>query len=193
MQRIACWFMFATFCLSTAACMDQGHHDRAVVEVDAARREAARDARLVALEREHAFLMQQMALLSSMTNSRAPQDAGKEEERDKRLADVSAQVSAIGKTITAWRDEERPQAIDPDARRAAEQGSAEERAAAVRKVQAMIDAGRIKLTMRKGRIQLAQVRPIDATDPYEVPEPKSVPTAPPRIKIPKRAVDRLGF
>jgi len=170
--------------------MDQGHADRAQLEMEAARREAARDARLQTLEREHAFLMQQVGALSASTNSTVMQASTKDEERDKRLADISLQLGGLTQMMSAWREEERPQPLDPEARRIAEQGSAEDRAAAIRKVQALIDAGSIKLTMRGGRIQLAHVRPLDATNPYD-PSVKPAPT--PVVPRPRRPADRLGF
>lgn len=164
-----------------------------MAEIEAARRDAAREGRLQALEREHAFLMQQVAALSASSHASLTQTSVKEDERDKRLADMSAQIAGVAHMISAWRDEERPQPPDPEARRIAEQVSEEDRTAAIRKVQALIDAGRIKLTMRGGRIQLAQVRPIDATNPYEPPPVKPTPTPAPPPAPPKRPIDRLGF
>jgi hypothetical protein len=186
MQRTVGRFALVYVALTTAACMDQGHNDRALAEIEAARREAAREGRVQALEREHAFLMQRVGALTASTNASQVQTSTKDEERDKRLVDMSAQIGGIAHMISAWRDEERPLPVDPDARRIAEQGSAADRAAAIRKVQALIDAGRIKLTMAGGRIQLAQVRPIDVTNPYEPPPAKPAP-------LPKRPIDRLGF
>jgi hypothetical protein len=194
MQRTAGRFALVYLALTSAACMDQGHNDRALAEMDAARREAALDGRLQTLEREHAFVMQQVGALSASTNSSLMHTSVKEDERDKKLTDMSAQIGGITQMISAWREEERPQPLDAEARRIAEQGSAEDRAAAIRKVQALIDAGRIKLSMHGGRIQLTQVRPIDATNPYE--PPKTKPTPPPATPIappPKRPIDRLGF
>ncbi|HRI68778.1 MAG TPA: hypothetical protein PK156_31330 [Polyangium sp.] len=189
MQRFAHGIALVCFAVSTAACLDQGHHDQTQESIEAARREAARDARLQALEREHAFLMQQLAALSSAPNSAHVTDA-KDDERDKKLADISTQIGAMSQMLSAWREEERPKPLDPDAGRIADQGSEAERQAAIRKVQALIDAGRIKLTMRGGRIQIAQVRPIDATNPYEPPPANPVPPKPPTTKQP---ADRLGF
>lgn len=193
MQRAASCFALVILAMTTVACMDQGHSDRTMLEVEAARRGATQEGRLQALEREHAFLMQQVAVLSAMTNASTAHASNKEDERDKKLAELSTQIAGVAHTISAWREEERPQPIDPEARRAAEQGSAEDRAAAVRKVQALIDAGRIKLTMRNGRIQLAQVRPIDVTNPYQPRSAKPAPTTAPTITVPKRPIDRLGF
>lgn len=196
MQRTAGRIALVFLALTTAACMDQGHADRALAEMESARREAARDARLQTLEREHAFLMQQVGALSASTNATVAQTSGKDDERDKRLADISAQIGGITQMISAWRDEERPQPLDPEAGRIAEQGSPEDRTAAIRKVQALLDAGRIKLTMHGGRIQLAHVRPLDATNPYDPPAKRAPATAPaptPIAPVPKRPVDRLGF
>jgi hypothetical protein len=178
--------------------MDQGHNDQAHAEMEAVRRDGARDGRLQALEREHAFLMQQVGALTASTNASVVQTSTKEDERDKHLAEMSTQLSAISHQISTWREEERSLPMDPEARRIAEQGSAEDHAAAIRKVQALIDAGRIKLTMRGGRIQLAQARPIDVTNPYEPPpaKPPTPPTPPipaPIVPVPKRPIDRLGF
>mgnify|MGYP000078290735 CR=1 FL=1 len=192
MQRIAHGIALVYFAISTAACMDQGHHDQTHESIEAARREAARDARLQALEREQVFLMQQITALSSAPNAGRTADA-KDDERDQRLAEISTQLSAMSQMLSTWREEERPQPLDPDAGRIADQVSEVERQAAIRKVQALIDAGRIKLTMRGGRIQIAQVRPIDVTNPYE-PGPTNPPPAPTHKPAPtKRPVDRLGF
>ena len=169
MHRTVDRFALVFLALTTAACMDQNHADRTSAEIEAARREAARDARLQTLEREHGFLMQQVGALLASTNASFVQTSAKEDERDKKLADMSAQLGGISQMISAWREEERPQALDPEARRIAEQGSAEDRVAAIRKVQALIDAGKIKLTMLGGRIQVAQVRPLDVTNPYDPP------------------------
>ncbi len=192
MQRTAGRIAIVFLALTTAACMDQGHADRAQWEMESVRREAARDARLQTLEREHAFLMQQIGALSTATNATVAQTSTKDDERDKRLADMSAQLGGLSQMISAWREEERPQAPDPEARRIADQGSAEDRAAAIRTVQALIDAGRVKLTMRGGRIQLAQVRPLDTTIPYDLPA-KPTPAPTPTIPRPKRPIDHLGF
>jgi len=193
MQRAARSFAIAYLALTTAACMmDQG--DRAQAEIETARREATREGRLQALEREHAFLMQQITTLSSASQASIAQTSVKEDERDKRLADLSMQVGALSQTIATWREEERPQPINPEASRIAEQVSAEDRAAAISKVQALLDAGRVKLTMRGGRIQIAQVRPIDAVNPYLPPPPKpGAAQASPPPPPPKRPIDRLGF
>ena len=136
--------------------------------------------------------MQQVGALLASTNASFVQTSAKEDERDKKLADMSAQLGGISQMISAWREEERPQALDPEARRIAEQGSAEDRVAAIRKVQALIDAGKIKLTMLGGRIQVAQVRPLDVTNPYDPPaKPAPKPTL--ITPLPKRPIDRLGF
>lgn len=193
MHRVAPGFALVVLALTNVACLDQGRHDQTLAEIEAARHEAAREGRLQALEREHAFLMQQVAALSASSHASLTQTSVKEDERDKRLADMSAQIAGVAHMISAWRDEDRPQPLDPEARRIAEQASEEDRAAAVRKVQALIDAGRVKLTMRGGRIQLAQVRPIDATNPYEPPKVKPTPTPAPLPAPPKRPIDRLGF
>jgi hypothetical protein len=191
MQRAASCFALGFLALTTVACMDQAYNDRAMGEVEAARREAAREGRLQALEREHAMLMQQMGFMAA-THARLALDPGREDERDKNLAVLSTQVASVAHMISSWREEERPQPIDAEARRAAEQTTAEDQAATVRKVQALIDAGKVKLTMRNGRIQVTPVRPIDATDPYQPPGAKP-PTTPPPTTPPKRPIDRLGF
>lgn len=203
MQHLARRLASLLFIMTTVGCMDQGRHDQTLAEIEATRRDAAREGRLQALEREHAFLMQQVATMSASTHASLTQTSAKEEERDKRLAELSTQVAGVAQLISTWRDEERPTSLDPEARRVAEQGSEEERVAAVRKVQALIDAGRIKLLMRNGRIQLAQVRPIDTTNPYEPrilrpnPPPAIPPPAPVPVPVPrsptKRPMDRLGF
>lgn len=162
-------------------------------DIEAARREAARDARLQVLEREHAFLMQQFGTLAATTNSNITQSSLREDERDKRLAEMSTQLITITSMISTWREEERPKPVDPDARKIADQVTAEDRASTIRKVQALLDAGRLKLTMRNGRIEVAPVRPIDATNPYDPGPAKPAPTVAPPPPPPKRPADRLGF
>lgn len=180
MQRAAWSIGLVLMSLGTSACMDQGARDRALVEMEAARWQSAHDARLQALEREHAFLMQQFANLVASTNAATLQSSGREDERDKRLSEISGQLVTITSMISTWREEERPKPVDPDARRIADQVTAEDRTATIRKVQALLDAGRIKLTMRNGRIEVAPVRPIDATNPYDpVPAKLAVPALPP--------------
>ena len=197
MQRAAHWFALVFLAFSTAACMDQGRHDQTLETIEAARREAAREGRLQALEREHGFLMRQIAVLSAGTNTGHMQ-VSQDDERDKKLTDMAGQIGAIAQMLAAWREDERPKPLDPEAGRIADQGSEAERQAAIRKVQALLDAGRVKLTMRAGRIQITQVRPIDVTNPYEppasspTPAPAPAPTPKPAPK-PTRPLDRLGF
>lgn len=194
MQRVTRSLALVFLALMTAACMDQGRQDQTAANIEASRREAAWEGRVQALEREHAFLMQQVATLSASTQNSHAQTSTKDEERDKRLADLSSQIAGVAHMISTWREEERPQPLDPDARRIADQVSAEDRAAAIRKVQALLDAGRIKLTMRGGRIEIAQVRPIDTTNPYESPPAKPTPAPTPAPRPPsKRNFDRFGF
>lgn len=195
MQRVTRSLALVCLALMTAACMDQGRHVQTAAEIEASRREAVWEGRVQALEREHAFLMQQVATLSASTQNTMAQTSTKEDERDKRLAELSSQIAGVAHLISAWREEERPQPLDPEARRIAEQVSAEDRTAAIRKVQALLDAGRIKLTMRGGRIEIAQVRPIDATNPYESPAPKPAPppTPAPTPRRTKQSFDRFGF
>lgn len=194
MQRAARTFALVGLALITTACaLDQVPHDRALAEMEATRREAAREARLQALEREHAFLMQQVTTLSTASQASLVQVSVKEDERDRRLADLSSQIAGVGQMISTWREEERPQPINPEANRIADQVSAEDRVAVINKVQALLDAGRIKLTMRGGRIQITQVRPIDAVNPYLPPPAKPGAAQPAPPPPPKRPIDRLGF
>lgn len=192
MQRVVYGIALLYIAYSTAACMDQGYHDQTPETIAAARHEGAREARLQALEREHAFLVQQVASLSRATNTTRVQDSS-EAERDKKLASMSGQIGAIAQMLAAWREEERPKPLDPDAGRIADQVSEADRQAAIRKVQALLDAGRIKLTMRGGRIQITPVRPIDVTNPYEPPPVKAAPTTTPEALQPKRPIDTLGY
>lgn len=193
MQRATIGLTLVLMSFGSSACMDQGHQDRSMQDIEAARREAARDARLQVLEREHAFLMQQFGTLAATTNSNITQSSLREDERDKRLAEMSTQLITITSMISTWREEERPKPVDPDARKIADQVTAEDRASTIRKVQALLDAGRLKLTMRNGRIEVAPVRPIDATNPYDPGPAKPAPTVAPPPPPPKRPADRLGF
>jgi len=194
MQRATHSIALVSFALTTAACtLDQAPHDRAMAEIEATRREAAREGRLQALEREHAFLMQQIATLSAGSQASLMQTSVKEDDRDRRLADLSSQIAGVAQMISTWREEERPQPVNAEATRIAEQVSEQDRAVMISKVQALLDAGRIKLTMRGGRIQIAQVRPIDVVNPYlPPPEKPGAPQASPPPP-PKRPIDRLGF
>jgi hypothetical protein len=191
MQRVAPTFAFVFMALATIGCMDQGHQDQAMATMDAARREAARDARLLALEREHTFLMQQVATLSASNQQAMTRVATNDDDRDKQLAEMAVQLNALNQTITTWRQDERPQPMDPDTQRIADEGTFQERSVAIRKVQALIDTGRVTITMRGGRIQLTTTRPIQpvVVRPQESAPAKPVPPPPP----PKRPVDRLGF
>ncbi len=117
MQRAAWSIGLVLMSLGTSACMDQGARDRALVEMEAARWQASHDARLQTLEREHAFLMQQFANLVASTNAATLQSSGREDERDKRLSEISGQLVTITSMISTWREEERPKPVDPDARR----------------------------------------------------------------------------
>lgn len=193
MQRAARCFALMFVALTSVGCMDQMQHDQAMQAMEAARNEGAREGRLQALERQQAYLMQQIANLSAATNVGLAQASSKEDERDKQLTDISTRVNAVAQLVSSWREEERPQHIDPEARRLAEQTSAPDRAAAISKVQALIDAGQIKLLMRGGRIQLSPVRPIDVTNPYEPPPRKPLAIPAPKPAPIKRPVDRLGF
>lgn len=171
-------------------CIDPDRSDRALSEVEAVRREAAaREGQVRAMEERQNALNQQMAMLMALATQNLTRDPHREDERDRRLAQINDRVERVEAIVTRIRDEEQPTPIDlAAARRAAEQGSEEERASAVRKVQALLDAGQVKVTMRNGRMQLSLLRPIDAADPYRerhkpAPPAQPKPAAPDKDKL----------
>lgn len=186
MQRNVGKFAAVYLMLATMGCMDQSHQDQALAAMEEARRDAARDARLQTLEREHAFLMQQVATLTASNQALTNQAAAKDEEQDKRLGDVSMQLGTMGQAITALRHDALAPSADPN------DDSNQARNAAIRKVQSLIDAGRVTVTMRDGRIQLSPARLLETTRPYE-PAPAKPTSVVPVVPPPKRPVDRLGF
>jgi DNA polymerase III alpha subunit len=186
MQREAGKFAAMYLVLATIGCMDQSHQDQALAAMEAARRDAARDARLQTLEREHAFLMQQVAAVTASNQALLAQTAAKEEEQDKHLGDVSLQLGTMDRAITALRQDALAPSSDPN------DDSNQARNAAIRKVQGLIDAGRVTITMRDGRIQLSPARLLETTRPYEPAPAKPTPPKP-VVTLPKRPVDRLGF
>lgn len=186
MQRVAVKFAAMYLALAMMGCMDQSHQDQAMAAMEAGRRDAARDARMQSLEREHAFLMQQVAALTAANQALMSQTAVKEDEQDKRLGDMSAQLGTMGHALTALRQDERAQTPDSN------DDSVQARNAAIRKVQTLIDAGRVTITMRDGRIQLSPARLLDTPRPREPVLVKPSPPAP-VVPPPKRPVDRLGF
>jgi len=196
---IAC---FAALCV--AGCADPVRVDRALAEVEAARREAAvRDGEMKAFAERQAAMGQQLAMVTAIATSALGKDPRRDEEHDQRLGEIIARLGRVDAAITKMRDDEQPKDIDiAAARRLAEQGTPEERAAAVRKVQALLDAGLVKVTVRNGRAQIAILRPLDAQDPYQPAKPakpetpnKKTSTADEGAKKGKQEIerDRLEF
>jgi len=200
MQHVAPKFALVYLALSSAltvGCMDQSRQDQALAAMENARRESARDTRLQGLEREHAFLMQQVAALTAANQTLTAQMASKEDEQDKHLVDLSLQLGTMSQTITALRQDEHGSPSDPP-----DDDSNQARNAAIRKVQTLIDDGRVTITMRNGRIQLSPARLLDVTRPRLPIPAKPAPVtpvippltvSPPVVPPPKRPVDRLGF
>jgi hypothetical protein len=186
----------------TIGCMDQSRQDQALAAMENAQRESARDSRLQALEREHTFMMQQVAGLSAANQSLMAQTAAKQEELDRRLFEMSGQLATMSQTITALRQDEHVGPTDPSVPHPFDEDSNQARNAAIRKVQTLIDEGRVTITMRNGRIQLSPARLFDVRRPREPVPAKPAPatpvtippvTSPPVIPPPKRPIDRLGF
>ncbi len=179
-----------------AGCVDPGREDRALAEVEAVRREAAaREAQIRVVEERQLALAQQMAMIMTMAQASFSRDAHKDDDRDARIAEMSARLSRVDGMVSHLHQIEQPAELDTGAaRRAADQGSAEERLAAVRRVQAMLDTGQVKVTVRQGKVQISLLRPLDAKDPYTgqaAPPPK--PTPPPRQLDDKAAQDMLQW
>jgi len=154
-------------------CIDPDRLDRALTEVDVSRREAAaRESQLRAMEERQAALAQQMSVLLTVAQSSLSRDDRKDAERDAKLADLSSRLAHLQGLLVKMREEEQmPMDVDiAAARRLEEQSSAEERAATVRKAQALLDAGLAKLTVRSGKLNLSIVRPLDVSDPYATRE-----------------------
>ncbi|MDI1448172.1 hypothetical protein [Polyangium sp. 6x1] len=167
-----------------AGCVDPGREDRALAEIDAVRREsAAREAQIRVLEERQAAFTQQMAMVMALAQASYGRDArrDRDDERDQRIAEMAARLTRVEGMVSRIHETELP--AEPDigaARRAAEQGTAEERAVAVRKVQALLDSGQVKVTVRGGKVQLSLLRPLDGKDPYTgQPAPPPKPAAPP--------------
>jgi hypothetical protein len=161
-------------------CVDPGRNDRAFAELEVVRREVAtREGSLRAVEERQNALNQQMALIMAMAGQSFSRDPRREDERDRRLALIAERVEHLDAVLTRLREDDVPTPIDiAAARRAAETGSEEERAAAVRKVQALLDAGQVKVTVRNGRMQLSLIRPLDGRVPQG-----------PKVVAPAKVVD----
>ena len=163
-------------------CVDPGREDRALAEIEAVRREsAARETQLRLMEERQTAFTQQMAMVMAMAQASLHRDTGRDDERDQRLAEINAQLARMNSKAPRPHESEPPAEADIAApRRAGEQGLAEERAAAVRKVQAMLDTGQVKVTVRGGKVQISLLRPLDAKDPYTgKPGPPPKPSTPP--------------
>ncbi|MDC3953794.1 hypothetical protein [Polyangium jinanense] len=171
-----------------AGCVDPGREDRALAEIDAVRREsAARETQIRVLEERQAAFTQQMAMVMALAQASYGRDArrDKDDERDQRIAEMAARLARVeGMVSRIHATDVPPEGDAAAARRASEQGSAEERAAAVRKVQALLDSGQVKVTVRGGKVQISLLRPLDAKDPYtgkDAPPPKPS-TPPPQLE-----------
>ncbi|MRG92645.1 hypothetical protein GF068_12000 [Polyangium spumosum] len=165
--------------------MDPGREDRALAEIEAVRREAAaREGQMRMIEERQAAFMQQMAMVMTMAQASFHRDARRDDEGDKRIGEMDARLARVEEKVSRTRAPEAPAELDiAAARRASELGPAEERAAAVRKVQALLDAGQAKVTVRGGKVQITLLRPLDGKDPYTgrpTPRPKPA-TPPPRM------------
>ena len=180
---------FVITCLGAfgVGCADPGREDRALAEIDAVRREsAARETQIRVLEERQAAFTQQMAMVVAMAQASYGRDVrrDRDDERDGRIAEMSARLARVEGMVSRIHANEVPAETDiAGARRAAEQGSAEERAAAVRKVQALLDSGQVKVTVRGGKVQISLLRPLDGKDPYTgqaAPPPKPA-TPPPQM------------
>lgn len=145
--------------------------DAALIEVQRLRAEAAqRDGVIAVLREKQESLSQQLGM--AMAVSTAALDPKRDAEISRQLGEISERLGRIDVAFTQWRKQEEPSEVDlAAARRAAEQGTEEERAAAVRKVQALLDAGQVKVTVKDGKAQLSLLRPLDAKDPYKGPAP----------------------
>ena len=181
-----------------AGCADPGRVDLAIAEVQATRAEAAtREAEIAALRERQATLLQQVQMLSGAVAVALAREPKREQDdaTGARLAEVSLKLDRIETTIARSREPaSNTQDTDIAASRRAAEAQAEERAAAVRKVQAMVEAGEVKVSVRNGRAQLWLMRPLDAHDPYQAvkaeepkpaKKPANVPASPaaPEVRI----------
>jgi hypothetical protein len=143
----------------------------AIAQVQQARAEvAAREDEVVALRERQAALLQQVQMLSSVVAVALSREPRREQDDTTaaRIAEVNLKLDRIETSLA--RSSKRPASVaeeqDIAAPRRAADAQTEERAAAVRKVQGMLEAGEVKLTTRNGRAQLWLMRPLDAQDPY---------------------------
>ncbi|UQA62343.1 hypothetical protein [Polyangium aurulentum] len=178
----------------------------AIAQVQEARAEAAaREGEIAALRERQAMLLHQVQMLSSVVSVALSREPKREQDdaTAARLAEVSLKLDRIETTIARSKGPA-PTTEDQDiaAPRRAAEAQAEERAAAVRKVQGMLEAGEVKVTTRNGRAQLWLMRPLDAQDPYRAVKaeeqtpgnkPPNVPASPAAHKDEVRIEDPVRF
>jgi hypothetical protein len=176
-------FVVAGLCVFGTGCVDPGREDRSLAEIDSVRREAAaRETQMRAMEERQAAFTQQMAMVMTMAQASFNRDArrDRDDERDQRVAEMAARLARVEGAVSRAHGTEAPAEVDIAAGRRAAEQPAEARAAAVRKVQAMLDTGQVKVTVRGGKVSISLLRPLDGKDPYTgqaAPPPK--PSAPP--------------
>lgn len=153
-----------------AGCADPGRVDLAIAQVQEARAEAsAREAEMVALRERQTTLLQQVQMLSSAVAVALAREPKREQDEATaaRLAEFGLKLDRIEATVARSKEPApTPPEQDLAAARRAVEAQAEERAQAVRKVQAMVEAGEVKVTVRNGRAQLWLMRTLDSNDPY---------------------------
>jgi len=162
-------------------CVEAPGRDMALVQIQHARAEArAQEARLATLEARQGMAMQQVWVLSNLVSTLARDNAQRAENLARQGEVLAARVERVekaeGELARAQAEAESPQAI-------------------VRKVQALIDAGQVKVVVKNGRARLEGplVDGKKSTGTEVVPElenPWARPTKPASAKVPE---DRFGF
>jgi hypothetical protein len=172
-------------------CAETAGRDAAAEQILQARAEArAQEARLAALEARQGAGLQQVGLLSALVGTLARDAAQRAEDLARQNEVLAARVAQVekaeGELARAQAEAASPQTI-------------------VSKVQALIDAGLVKVVVKNGRARLegplpgataqapAEPEPKKTTPSDVVPElenPWARPTKPASVKVPE---DKFGF
>lgn len=197
----------ATLALSASACVSQARYDVALDRAEDARREvSARDRELAAAHAREAQMAQELRALDLRLR-----EAGTAQMYVRQLEDIMANNAALAlrvqraemavaelRTSRGGEDEgargPKPSPGDLDVRRTTPEAREDALRDLLRTVQAMIDSGQLKVTVRDGRVRFHLPRRIDETDPYGLPsEPRGTQTVAPAAPAPMPDRSRLGF
>jgi hypothetical protein len=192
-----------TLALSASACVSQARYDAALDRAEDARREAsARDREVAAAHAREAQTAQELRALDLRLR-----EAAGAQTYARQLEDVMANNAALAlriqraemalaelRTSRASEDEgaRGPKSPSPpedlDVRRTTPEARADALRDLLRTVQALVDSGQVKVTVRDGRVRFHLPRRIDETDPYGLPgEPRGTQTVAPAAPPPDRS------